>query len=166
MSSPTLALTRATREAIERARADGADARVRCARAAGARGDDDDAAFDGGGISRRRRRRFSSFASSVGALDATRGDGLRVLHDPTASGDGGDDAADAALRRRRARFGFAAAADDGAFETSPRWPTAASAAATPRTAEEILETLRPLAAREARGAAKPPRDRRPRPRTR
>jgi nuclear pore complex protein Nup107 len=45
-----------------------------------------------------------------------------------------------------------AAADDGAFETSPRWPTAASAAATPRTAEEILETLRPLAAREARGA--------------
>jgi hypothetical protein len=40
MSSPTLALTRATREAIERARADGADARVRCARAAGARDDD------------------------------------------------------------------------------------------------------------------------------
>ena len=86
--------------------------RWRSWRAASARGDDDDAAFDGGGISRRRRRRFSSFASSVGALDATRGDGLRVLHDPTASGDGGDDAADAALRRRRARFGFAAAADD------------------------------------------------------
>ena len=46
----------------------------------------------------------------------------------------------------------AGAEDDAAFETAPRWPTAASAAATPRTAEEILETLRPLAAREARGA--------------
>ena len=46
----------------------------------------------------------------------------------------------------------AGAEDDAAFETAPQWPTAASAAATPRTAEEILETLRPLAAREARGA--------------
>ena len=45
----------------------------------------------------------------------------------------------------------AGAEDDAAFETAPRWPTAASAAAT-RTAEEILETLRPLAARGARGA--------------
>ena len=46
----------------------------------------------------------------------------------------------------------AGAEDEAAFETTPRWPTAASAAATPRTAEEILEKLRPLAAREARGA--------------